>query len=341
MLTLKKILKEARVIGLMRLPFILISLLYHNVKLRNSFIGLHYLEEDLEKLSDLSEEEINQKFGFFPHLSTKVNKGTLNWIIEHSDKRPFYSTIRDLLAVSASNTTDSETQKILQSIPTDRKDGYYRYHKLNRGKNDYWEWYLTLWHRLMPYISYMLWDNRYREHLLPLYTKFKKWYGEWIWFLWIGVGSNIYSCEAGKAFQCLNEFVLEGNKDKLKSYSKHILRVRYFMNHIFSNGIPMEGGVYGRFSLQGIIHLDQIHRKLGFQYKLIDTKFIDKYCDYLETAWSVHGGFETSGDSHIELEELESVETIIYLNKISKRKILKEILDFYKPKIHFKKLFYL
>lgn len=331
-LLLRKLKHEVGLVGIVRLFTSFVYLAYHNLLLRTYSKGRSILKEDLNNLKLRYHSRGKEIFNFFPHNKDKVNKSTLDWVVNNAPSRPFYNTLKDILSISASNTTKAQTELAKSALLVDQEDSYYRAHALNKGKNDQWEYYLVPWHRLIPSFSYLLWDERYTEHLKPVYEKYKKWYKEFIWFTAIGTGSNIYAVEAGKAFHCLNEFIIEGNEKALDRYIKHVLKVKYFMKSAFDGGIPMEGGIYARFLLDGIILLDQIHRVYGFKFKLIDDQLMEKFVDYLDTAWTRDKGFETSGDSHWEIDKLEDYRVFIYMSKISDYKIFDEILEHYPPK---------
>lgn len=341
-LLLKKLKHEVGVVGLFRLITTLPYLLLHNLQLRLFSKGKKDLKNDLNKLKSIRKEQGIAAFRFFPHSSAKVHKGSLDWAAKSSPNKPYFSSVKDVFSLVSftSSATQEELAIAISLLPNNKEDSFYRTHALNRGRNDQWEYYLVPWHRLIPAFSFLLWDDRFTEHLLPVYKKFKKWYGEFIWFTAIGTGSNIYACEAGKAFHCLNEFVLEGNEKALDRYVKHILKVKYFLRTAFQNGIPMEGGIYARFLLDGIILLDQIHRAFEFKFELIDGKFIQEFSDYLDTAFTRGGGFETSGDSHWELESLQDYSVFLYLNTLTPNSIYEEILSYYKPQaMHYTHLF--
>lgn len=333
-LLLNKLRHEVGFVGLVRLITSFAYLKVHNLHLRFYSKGRNTLKSDLKNLKSRYKEEGTSLFRFFPHTSDKVHKGSMDWSIKTAPKKPFYNTLKDMLSLVGSSkvATEENVGTALGLLPNDKEDSYYRSHALNRGKNDHWEYYLVPWHRLIPSFSYLLWDERFTQHLMPIYEKYKKWYGEFIWFTAVGTGSNIYASEAGKAFHCLNEFVIDGNEKALDRYVKHVMKVKYFMKSAFDGGVPMEGGIYARFLLDGIILLDQVHRALGFEFKLIDDDLIKQFADYLDTAFTRGHGFETSGDSHWELDKLEDYRVFIYLDKISDQPIFGEILSHYPPK---------
>ena len=93
----------------------------------------------------------------------------------------------------------------------------------------------------------------------------------------------------------------------------------------------MEGGIYARFLLDGIILLDQVHRAFDFKFELIDEELIQQFADYLDTAFTRGHGFETSGDSHWELESLQDYRVFLYLQQLRPQPIFDEILRYYKP----------
>lgn len=333
-LLLNKLRHEVGLVGILRLVTSFIYLKVHNIQLRTYFRNKQALKKDLENLKKIYKERGQDAFAFFPHQSTKVHKGSLDWSIKTAPNKPFYNTLKDVLSLvgATSGATKKQIETAKSLLPMDKEDSFYRSHALNKGKNDQWEYYLVPWHRLVPSFSYLLWDKRFTDYLLPLYGRYKKWYGEFIWFLFVGTGSNIYASEAGKAFHCLNEFVIEGNERALNRYMKHVLKVKYFMKSAFDGGIPMEGGIYARFLLDGIILLDQVHRAFNFDFKLIDDELIKQFADYLDTAFTRGAGFETSGDSHWELEKLQDYRVFIYLDRISDYPIFNEILTHYPPK---------
>lgn len=341
MLTLKKIISEFGIFGLIRLPLIFLSIVFHNIKLHLYSKDKNLLKKDINYLKSLSNDEIQKKFSFFPHLEGSFNEGTLNWLKENRQWKPFYSNIIDVLTITA-HKTDTKTDNIIKDIlPNNISDNLYRSPKRVPLKNDFWEYYLTPWHRMIHNFSYMLWDKRYREHLYPIYQRYKIWYNEFIWFTFLGTGSNIYAVEIGKAFHCLNEFIVDQNKEALDRYVKHVLKSKYFIKHAFQKGIPMEGGIYARFTLMTWIHLDQIHKQLGLNFEIIDESFIKEYADYLETALTTDKGFETSGDSHFEIDKLNDYRVFIYLKMISNHSIFTKILEKYPPKDFYYKPFYL
>ena len=333
-LILRKLKQEVGIVGIIRLITSFLYLGVHNLYLRTYSRGKGVLKEDLKKLKARHKIEGREVFNFFPHSDNKVHKGSLDWAVNAAPRNAFYNTLKDVLSLigSTSAATEEQVKLAKELLPNDKEDSYYRSHALNKGKNDQWEYYLVPWHRLVPSFSFLLWDERFTDHLLPIFKKYKKWYNEFIWFTAVGTGSNIYASEAGKAFHCLNEFVIEGDEKALDRYVNHVLKVKYFMKSAFDGGIPMEGGIYARFLLDGIILLDQVHRALGFDFKLIDDGLVEKFADYLDTAFTRGKGFETSGDSHWELEKLEDYRVFIYMSMISKYPIFLEILTHYPPK---------
>lgn len=336
-LLVRKILSEFGVFGIIRLPLILFSVLVHNIKIRLFNEGEKELQRDIEKIKTLTVKD----FQFFPNQTGKSYQGALNWQLENAHSKPLYSNIKVYLTGLAHELTKKEIQQIKDTIPNDKEDGYYRSHSLNKGKNDQWEYYLVPWHRLLPFMTYFFWDERFQEYFRPIYDKFKTWYGEFIWYDKFSTGSNIYAVNTGLALHCLNEYLLDGNDEMLKNYKKHLLKLKYFMNHTFEDGIAMEGNIYARFIIHSIYHIDQIHRHFGLEFKLIDDKFVNEFADYLETAWTITDGFETSGDSHWEIDRLQDTNSFIYLSKISDREIFKQILEHYEVSDYHYKSFYL
>lgn len=341
MLTIKKILSEFGLFGLVRLPLIFISVVIHNIRLRTYRKDKNLLLKDIKTLKNYNSDQVTNLFNFFPHLEGPYNIGTLNWVKDNAHSSTFFGVSSDLLTIIAHETSPEADETIKSILLNNQNDGFYRSHALNKGKNDYWEYYLTPWHRLIHNFSYFLWDKRFQDHMFPIYQKYKNWYKEFIWFTFLGTGSNIYAVEAGKAFHCLNEFVVEGNKKALDRYVKHILKSKYFLKKSFDNGIPLEGGIYARFLLNTLIHLDQIHRTLNLSYEILDKEFIRQYANYLESSFTVDKGFETSGDSHIEIGRLEDYRVFVYLSRISRYPIFDTILQLYNVKdYHYKPFYY-
>ena len=336
-LTLKKIVSEFGVFGLIRLPLIFLSILIHNIRIRLYRKDISLLKRDIEKIKTLSVKD----FQFFPIHTDTSYRGALKWSLDNAHKMTVYSLTKDLLSGFSHKLTKGEIERIKEAIPNDKEDGYYRSHSLNKGKNDQWEYYLVPWHRLLPFLTYFFWDERTKDHFYPIYEKFKKWYGEFIWYDKISTGSNIYAVNTGMALHCLNEFLLDGNEKMLKKYQKHLLKLKYFVNHAFEDGICMEGNIYSRFILHSIYHIDQIHRHFNLEFRLIDDKLVNELADYLETAWTVNDGFETSGDSHWEIDKLQDTNSFIYLSKISDREIFKQILNHFKVVDYHYKSFYI
>ena len=328
-LTVKKILREFGLIGLVRLPFVLLGILVHNVRLNLFRKDEKVLLGDIKKIKTLSIKD----FSFIPFQKDESFKeGNLKWFYQNKDKNRFWNNIENAAIVSSVETTFEDELKVREMIPQDKDEAYYRFHDLNKGGNDQWEWFLTPWHRSIHWFSYLLWDKRYTNHLMPVYEFYKKWYREdFIWFTFVGTGSNIFACEAGKAYHCLNEYLLEGNTKMLERYIKHVNRVRYFIEHHFDNGVPMEGGIYARFLLMTVVHLDWIHRQLGLEYRFFSNEFIEKYANYLNNSFTKDDGFETSGDSHFEKTFMIENRVIHYFSQISEYPIFKEILKYYNP----------
>jgi len=336
-LTLKKIIAEVGIPGLLRLPFILVRLLVHNFLMSIYAKDLDKLERDIIKLKNSKEKKIDSMFPFY-------EGGPYNYwfndTVKKADSRHFYQNVANLIGQVGFELTDEQIEEVKKAFPVDKDDSYYRYHPLNKGKNDYWEYYLTPWHRVIPYYSHFLWDVRFREHFIPLHNKFKKWYKEFVWFLFLGTGSNIYACELGKAFHCLNEYFVEGDINALERYKRHLLKSKYFLNHAVQNGIAMEGFTYARFLIQGFCYLDGLHRYLGFEYEILDDKFLADFKKYIEMTWTKDAGFETSGDSHDETEKLAVSRPLYYLYLITKDSIYKDILEHYgNPEAYYKSFF--
>lgn len=328
-LTVKKILREFGLHGVVRLPFVLLSILIHNLRLFLSKKDNNLLLKDIAKLKSLKIEDFN----FLPfEKDDNYKNGNLNWFYQNKDKNHFWNNIENAAIISAVETKFDDELKVREMIPQQREEAYYRFHDLNKGGNDQWEWYLTPWHRSIHWFSYLLWDKRYTNHLLPVYEFYKKWYRkDFIWFTFLGTGSNIFACEAGKAFHCLNEYLVEGNTKMLSNYAKHVHRVRCFIEHHFDEGVPMEGGIYARFLLMTIVHLDWIHRKLGLEYRFFSDTFIEKYATYLNNSFTVDDGFETSGDSHFEKDFMIENRVIHYFSQITDYPVFKEVLEYYNP----------
>jgi hypothetical protein len=336
-LTIKKIISEFGIFGLIRLPLIFASIKIHNIKIRFYRKDVSKLNRDIKKIKELTVKD----FQLFPNKEGEDYKKVLKWSLKNAKKKTIYSLVKEYYGSLPFNLSDDEIKGIKESIPNNNEDGYYRSHSLNKGKNDQWEYYLVPWHRLLPFMTYFFWDERFKEHFYPIYQKYKKWYKEFIWYNWISTGSNIYAVNTGLAIHCLNEYLLDGNTKSLKKYKKHLLRLKYFMKHAFENGIPMEGCIYARFIIHSVYHIDQIHRHFGLEFKLIDDKFVDEFADYLESAWTVTDGFETSGDSHWEIDKLQDTDSFIYLSKISDRQIYKDILEHYAVSDYYYNPFYL
>lgn len=336
-LIVKKIISEFGVFGLIRLPLILSAIFVYNIKIRLNRKEVDKLNRDLIKIQKLTPKD----FQFFPNKSGKDYKKVLKWSIINGHKKTIYSLVKEVLGSLPFKLTKKEIEDIKNTIPNNEDDGFYRSHSLNKGKNDQWEYYLVPWHRLLPFMFYFFYDERFKDHFYPIYEKYKKWYGEFIWYDKISTGSNIYAVNTGLAIHSLNEYLLDGNKKSLNNYKKHLLRLKYFINHSFENGIPMEGCIYARFIIHSVYHLDQIHRHFDLEFKLLDEEFVEKFADYLETAWTVTDGFETSGDSHWEIDKLQDTDSFIYLSKISDRKIYKEILEHYEVSDYYYNSFYL
>ena len=337
-LTLKKIISEFGIFGLFRIPLILLSIIIFNIRVRTYRKDRKHLNSDIKKLK----EKTLKDFQFLPIYDNDSYKSSFNWASNPKSDTRFYWTVKWMHPSLFYNLTEEEIEKVKNAIPNDREDEFYRFHPLNKGKNDQWEYYLVPWHRLMPFLTYYIWDDRTREHLLPLHYKLKEWYrNEFIWYDRIATGSNIYAINTGLAFQCLNEFLIDGDKKALKKYKRHLIKLKYFVDNAFDNGIAMEGNIYARFIFHSVYHLDQLHRYFDLDFKLIDDKLVDRYADYLETAWTVNNGFETSGDCHWEIDKLDDTLSFVYLSLISDRQIYKDILEYYPTRDYFNNSFYL
>lgn len=330
MTLLKKIKKEAGIQVLFRIPFIIVSLIWQSILQRMYRKDIEILHSDLENIK--KSPNLIHKLQFFKSNDKFEKETTLLWIERNLSNTPFYNLLENLLYIASYNINQDIIDRIIVCIDNDRQDSYYRFHPINKGKNDHWEWYLTPWQRAIAQFSFLLWDNRFRDHLMPIYNRYKEWDKEWIWFLLIGGWSNIYSVTIGKAFHSFNKFIIDGDDKSLKEYANRVKNVKWALNRYFENGIPMEGGIYGKFMLSTAIHLDGIHRKLGFKYKILDDDFVQRYADYLSITFFGNDGFETSGDSHFEIDAIHSPEVIVYFSKISDNPIFQMILDHYRPK---------
>lgn len=344
MILLKKLKQEVGLAGIVRVPFIFINLIIFNIKLRLYSKGKFFLKKDLEIVKDNYYIFKSTLQKFFTEKNKDYSKSTLDWIIKNSEKRNYYSTVRDLSTFTPNVLDKNDEERINYFLDINVSERTIRSHKLNKGKNDLWEYYLTPWHRLIVYFSFLFWDPRFTESCERLFKFYRKWYKEFIWFSAIGTKSNIFTVQAGLALHCLNEFYYSGNPKYLNKFQKHVLRLKYFLDTAFENGIPMEGNLYGKFSLINVIYLDQVYRSLGKvlyfsnKFNIINNTFIDEYASYLEMAWTRTQGFETSGDSYHEKDRLILPEIIIYFSKRSNKKIFKEILNYYKPKDLYYKL---
>jgi hypothetical protein len=328
LLLLKKIRKEVGIVGILRIPFILVSLLWHNLLLNLYQYDRDKLKRDIQKLKTLTIRDFN----FTPFYEDDDYKNErVNTFHNARENFDFWVRVEFASIVSAFKTNLEDDDKVYDIIPNGNVPSFYRYHYLNKGKNDQWEWYLTPWHRSIHWFSYLLWDKRFTEYLLPIYEHYKKWYKEdLIWFTKLGTASNIFAVEGGKAFHCLNQYLIDGDENMLNKYIKHIHRIQYNIETQFRNGVPTEGGIYGRFMIMGIIHLDWIHRKLGLEYRFFNDRFLNEYADYLETVFTPDGGFETSGDSHFEIDGLVEGRVFHYFSQISNRPIYRKIVEHYK-----------
>lgn len=238
--------------------------------------------------------------------------------------RPWQTTV-NTLAELASTTWPGDLQAhqkalddfvaFLDHFETARqaqKRSLFRYYPLNKGKNDYWEWYLVPWHRTCGALTVALLDERMRPSLRPIWNHYDRWYRtERPWMMRVLVGSNVAAVNGGYTLHALMGYLLHDDaaekKKYLDGYVWYARRLHKALVASFDAGgrvsIPFEGVTYSGFWFRSILILGLIQRALGLTHSLIDGPPLSGLAEYVWKSRTPDGDFQTSGDAHATLAE--------------------------------------
>ena len=234
-------------------------------------------------------------------------------------RRPWQTTV-NVLAELASMTwpgnprSDEEALDefvtFLDQFETERQEqgrSLFRYYPLNKGKNDYWEWYLVPWHRTYGALTVALLDERMRPRLMPIWNHYDRWFrNERPWMTRLLVGSNVAAVNSGYALHALMGYLIDDDAEEKKKYLSRYLRhtrgLHKALTASFDTGgrvsIPFEGITYSGFWFRTILILGLIQRALGLEHSLLDQPALSGLSEYVWKSRTPDGDFQTSGDSH-------------------------------------------
>ncbi len=188
----------------------------------------------------------------------------------------------------------------------DKDDAFFRFYPLNKGRNDYWEWYLVPWHRTYGRLAVALLDERMRPLLLPIWRRYDRWYRrERPWMLRLVVGSNVSAVHAGYALHALMGYLLHEDPQEKQRYLKGYRRYAQSLHKTISASfdtyqtasIPFEGVLYGSFWFRTAAILGLIQRALGLSFNLLDDVSLSGLAEYVWKSRTPDGDYQTSGDS--------------------------------------------
>ncbi len=188
----------------------------------------------------------------------------------------------------------------------DKDDAFFRFYPLNKGKNDYWEWYLVPWHRTYGRLAVALLDERMRPLLLPIWRRYDRWYRrERPWMTRLVVGSNVSAVLAGYTLHALMGFLLhEDPREKrryLRGYRRYAARLHKALRASFdtwhATSIPLEGVLYGGFWFRTAVVLGLVQRALRLDFDLLADPALAGLARYVWQSRTLDGDYQTSGDS--------------------------------------------
>jgi hypothetical protein len=90
-LTIKKIISEFGIFGLIRLPLIFASIKIHNIKIRLYRKDASKLNRDIKKIKELTIKD----FQLFPNKKGEDYKKVLKWSIKNAKKKTIYSLVKE------------------------------------------------------------------------------------------------------------------------------------------------------------------------------------------------------------------------------------------------------
>lgn len=187
-----------------------------------------------------------------------------------------------------------------------KDDAYFRYHELNKGENDHWEYYLVPWHRTYGRLVQAMLDERMRPLLRPVWERFDRWYrAERPWMTRVIVGSNIASVLAGYTLHALMGLMLHEDvrerRRYLRDYVTYGKRLRKALDASFdlddAIATPFEGVLYGAFWLRTVVVLGLVQRALGLRFDLLAEPDLRSLAHYTWRSRTPDGDYHTSGDS--------------------------------------------
>lgn len=194
----------------------------------------------------------------------------------------------------------------------EKNQSLFRYYRLNKGKNDHWEWYLVPWHRAYGMLTVAMLDERLRPMLLPIWKHHDRWHRDELpWMMRFLVGSNVAAANSGYALHALMGFLLDDDPNEKKKY---LSRYRWFARRLYKVlavsfdvdrhvSIPFEGVLYGGFMFRTPIILGLMQRALGLDHCLLDAPHLAGLSEYSWKSKTPEHTFQTSGDSKATLDE--------------------------------------
>ncbi len=189
---------------------------------------------------------------------------------------------------------------------TGKRDAYFRYHELNKGTNDHWEYYLVPWHRTYGRLSIAMLDPRLRPVLFPIWKRFDRWHRtEKPWMTRFTVGSNISSVLTGYTLHALLGFLLHDSerdrRSSLDGYVRYAEKLHKALAGSYDGkarvAVPFEGVLYGSFWWRSAVVLALVQRALGLSYCLFDEPACRTLSEYVWHSRTPDGDYQTSGDS--------------------------------------------
>lgn len=203
----------------------------------------------------------------------------------------------------------------------EKPNAYFRFHELNKGNNDRWEYYLMPWHRTYGRLVIALLDERMRPLVWPIWQRYDRFFRhERPWMTRFIIGSNVSAVLAGYTLHALVGYLLHeeaGEKAwylrRYVAYGKRLHRAIHAGFDAYGDAsIPFEGVLYGGFWFVTAIVLGLIQRRLGLAHGLLDYPQLNGLSEYVWKSRTSNGDYQTSGDSrpytgHVPVREVHSI----------------------------------
>lgn len=218
------------------------------------------------------------------------------------------------LKLSNYNISDEHDKDlmVIKLLIDNKLESDIRYHKLNKGENDYWEWYLTPWHRNLGWIILICNNTKIKKLFKSVLDKYDRMYEkEKPWMTRIVIGSNITSVLGGYSLYSLHKYFETSNITYLRRYKNYITQYhKCIQNNYDTSGdlaIPTEGLLYGGFILDNTTFvLSLIQKKMGLNYVIYETKQASDYPLYTWLSRTSNNEFQAIGDSKSDWKSIVS-----------------------------------